>query len=91
MKSLSVLEPPAAVVTTTGPPLVPSGTVITIFVPLQETTWAGCPPIVTVDDPFEEPKLLPDMVICVPGGPEEGETEETTGAGLLVLNGTSAP
>ena len=45
----------------------------------QEITEAISPPIVTVLEPWEAPKLVPVTVMFIPPGPEAGLSEEIYG------------
>src|SRR5215472_15793764 len=57
-------------VTTTGPVVAPEGTGAVMLVSLQLVGEAAVPLKVTVLDPCDAPKWLPEMVTEVPTGPE---------------------
>jgi len=44
---------------------------------------ASSPPMVTVDVPWDVPKLVPVIVMVVPTGPLEGETPDIVGRSTL--------
>ena len=67
-------------VTTTGPVVVPAGTVATIWVSLQPETEAVTPLNVTMLVPCVAPKLEPEIVTEVPTNPDVGEIVLITGA-----------
>ena len=80
----AVLVPvPAGVVTATGPVVAPVGTVAVIWVPEVTVNVAAVPLKVTAVAPV---KPLPVMLTDVPGAPEVGVNEETTGPEPVTVN-----
>jgi hypothetical protein len=67
-------------VTTTFPVLAPSGTTVVICVALHVEDDATNPLNETVLAPCVVPKLDPEIVTCVPTGPEVGDSEVIVGA-----------
>lgn len=82
LKFLPALGMLATVTTTLTFPAGTFGTVTVMLVELHVPTAAGLPPIVTVLVPCAAPKLAPEITICVPAGPETGETLLITGGGV---------
>jgi hypothetical protein len=74
-------------VTTTLPVVAPGGTAATIVVLLQLVTVNAPPPLnVTVLNPCEEPRFVPEIVTSVLMGPLLGLIEEMFGfAGAIVI------
>ena len=78
VKLTPLLFAPAS--TTTFPVVVPFGTVATMLVTLQLVTVAVCPLNFTVDDPCDEPNVVPVIVTAAPIAPVAGDRFEIAGA-----------
>jgi hypothetical protein len=68
------------VFTTTFPVVAPLGTVVPMPVTLQLVTVAVCPLNFTVDDPCDDPNVVPVMVTAAPTAPVVGDRFEMAGA-----------
>src|SRR5580704_13869532 len=68
------------VFTTTFPVVAPVGTVTPMLVTLQLVTVAVCPLNFTVDDPCDEPNVVPVITTAAPTAPVAGDKFEMAGA-----------
>jgi len=84
VKLLVLLALPLTV-TTTLPDVAPAGTWTCKLVPLHETQVTGVPLNVTVLEPCDAPKPLPNMATNVPTGPDCGVISCITGAAFAGL------
>jgi hypothetical protein len=81
VKLKPLLAPPPETFTTTFPVVAPLGTATVMLDIPHDVGLAVTPLNVTVLEPWERPKLLPEIVTVVPGIPAEGAMAEITGVG----------
>jgi hypothetical protein len=86
VKRTPPLDCPFAV-TTTLPVVVPAGTTVVICVALQVEGDATVPLKETVLAPCVAPKFEPEIVTCVPTGPDAGDSVAMEGA-VITVNGS---
>jgi hypothetical protein len=87
LKIKQLLDCPLTV-TTRQPAVAPEGTDTPMLVALQLVVVAAIPLNVTELCPWVVPKPVPIIVVAVPGGPDEGETDVMTGGGGPTVNTT---
>jgi len=78
-------------VATTGPVVLPAGTLASMPVSLHRTGVAKVPLKLTVLLPWSAPKPEPEIVTAVPTGPAVGDRPETVGAPNTKLPVAAAP